>query len=115
MITPHWDGRRWRIQVRHEGRRISFSSSTAGAKGRKECQKKYDNWYYGEATGEKTVERVVQEYLEDLKCRCGEHSGAYIQNECYMRLYITSKVIAGLDDQVTWFAELDATGKDKLR
>ena len=30
-------------------------------------------------------------------------------------LYITSKVIAGLDDQVTWFAELDATGKDKLR
>lgn len=92
MITPHWDGRRWRIQVRHEGRRISFSSSTAGAKGRKECQKKYDNWYYGEATGEKTVERVVQEYLEDLKCRCGEHSGAYIQNECYMRLYIVSKV-----------------------
>ena len=30
-------------------------------------------------------------------------------------LYITSKVIAGLDEQVTWFAELDATGKDKLR
>ncbi len=30
-------------------------------------------------------------------------------------LYITSKVIAGLDDQVQWFAELTATGKDKLR
>ena len=30
-------------------------------------------------------------------------------------LYITSKLIAGLDDQVQWFAELTATGKDKLR
>ncbi len=30
-------------------------------------------------------------------------------------LYITSKVIAGLDDQAQWFADLTATGKDKLR
>ena len=30
-------------------------------------------------------------------------------------LYITSKLIAGLDDQVDWFATLTATGKDKLR
>ena len=30
-------------------------------------------------------------------------------------LYITSKMIAGLDDQVQWFAELTATGRDKLR
>ena len=30
-------------------------------------------------------------------------------------LYITSEVIAGLDDQVEWFAKLTATGRDKLR
>ena len=30
-------------------------------------------------------------------------------------LYITSKMIAGLDDQVQWFAYLTATGKDKFR
>ena len=30
-------------------------------------------------------------------------------------LYITSKVIAGLDPQVEWFANLTATGKDKFR
>jgi microcompartment protein CcmL/EutN len=30
-------------------------------------------------------------------------------------LYITSKVIAGLVDQVQWFADLTATGRDKLR
>ena len=29
-------------------------------------------------------------------------------------LYITSKIIAGLDEQVQWFADLQATGKDKL-
>lgn len=30
-------------------------------------------------------------------------------------LYITSEVIAGLDPSVEWFANLTATGKDKLR
>ena len=30
-------------------------------------------------------------------------------------LCITSKMIAGLDDQVQWFADLTATGKDKFR
>lgn len=30
-------------------------------------------------------------------------------------LYITSKLIAGLDEQVQWFADLTATGKDKFR
>ena len=30
-------------------------------------------------------------------------------------LYITSKIIAGPDPQVEWFAHLTATGRDKLR
>ena len=30
-------------------------------------------------------------------------------------LYITSKVIAGLDEQVDWFANRTAPGKDQLR
>ena len=91
MNTPRWDGQRWRIQVRHEGRRFSFSSSTPGAKGRRECQQKYDKWYYDEATGEKTVGRVAAEYLEDIKARCGDNSPAYEQNECYIRLYVAPR------------------------
>lgn len=90
-MTPTWDGHRWRIQVRHDGRRFSFSSSIPGAKGRRECQKKYDAWYYGEATGEKTVERVCSEYLEDLKARRGEQSASYYQCSQYIRLYIAPK------------------------
>lgn len=91
MNTPRWDGQRWRIQVRHEGKRLSFSSSVPGAKGRRECQKKFDEWYYGEATGEKTVERVAKEYLEDVKARCGEQSPAFEQYECYIRNYVAPR------------------------
>lgn len=85
---PHWDGRRWRIQVRHDGRRFSFSSSIPGAKGRRECRQKFERWYYEEGTGEKTVGRVAAEYLEDVRARCGEHSAALEQYECYIRIFI---------------------------
>lgn len=88
--SPRWDGHRWRIQVRHDGRRLSFSSSVPGAKGRRECRAKYERWLYDEGTGDKTVGRVASEYLEDLRARCGDHSGAYDQAECYLRLYVLS-------------------------
>ena len=88
MNSPHWDGKRWRIQARKDGRRYSFSSSVAGAKGRKECQRKFDNWYYGEASGEKTVAQVCKEFLADVEARCGEHSPSLEQYECYIRLYV---------------------------
>ena len=32
-----------------------------------------------------------------------------------MNMFITSKIITGLSDDVQWFATLDATGRDKLR
>ena len=88
MNTPRWDGQRWRIQARKDGKRYSFSSSVPGAKGRKEVIKKYDNWYYGEASGEKSVLTVSKQYLEDVRIRKGEHSAAYEQYERYIRLYI---------------------------
>ena len=91
MITPRWDGHRWRIQARKDGKRYSFSSSVAGAKGRKEVQRKYDQWYYGEATGEKTVQKVCTEYLEDVKQRRGSESPAYEMYERHIRLYIAPK------------------------
>ena len=92
MNTPAWDGKRWRIRVMKDGKRYSFSSSVPGAKGRKEVIQKYDQWYYGEATGEKSVNKVCQEYLEDLMARRGKDSPAYEQNEKYIRLYIAPKV-----------------------
>ena len=88
MNTPKWDGQRWRIRVMREGKTYSFSSKTPGAKGRKEVIQKYDKWYYGEASGEKTVGQVCKEYLADVKARCGEHSPALEQYECYIRLYV---------------------------
>lgn len=91
MNTPKWDGQRWRIREMREGKMFSFSSSVPGPKGRKEVQKKYDNWYYGEASGEKSVNQVSKEYLEDVKARRGADSEAYTQYERYIRLYIAPK------------------------
>ena len=93
-VSPRWDGRRWRIQVRHEGRRLSFSSSVPGVKGRRECRAKYERWYYDEGSGDKTVGRVASEYLDDLRARCGEHAGGYDQAACYLRLYVLPFVSA---------------------
>lgn len=91
MVTPKWDGQRWRIQARKDGKRFSFSSSVPGAKGRKEVLQKYDKWYYGEGSGEKTVGRVSEEFLSDVKARRGEDSPAYEQYERYIRLYIAPR------------------------
>lgn len=88
MNTPKWDGQRWRIRVMKEGKTHSFSSSVPGPKGRKEVIQKYEQWYYGEATGEKTVQAVASEYLQDVEARCGKDSPALEQYECYIRLYI---------------------------
>ena len=87
-MKPTWTGNRWRIQARKDGKRYSFSSSIPGIKGRKECQLKYDNWYYGEASGEKTVGQICKEFLNDVKARRGDNSPAYEQYETYIRLYI---------------------------
>ena len=88
MITPKWDGQRWRIRVMQEGRTHSFSSSVSGSRGRKEVLQKYEQWYYDEGSGEKTVLQVSKEFLCDVKARRGETSEAYRQYERYIRLYI---------------------------
>lgn len=91
MIKPKFDGKRWRIQVQKEGKRYSFSSSLPGLKGKRECQEKYDRWYCEGGDGNKSVERVCKEYLEDLGNRRGFDSEAYVQSERYIRLYIVPK------------------------
>lgn len=90
-MTPHWDGRRWRIQVRKDGKRVSFSSSVPGAKGRKEVIQKYEMWLFDEGEGEKSVKKVCEEFLEDLAARRGINAESYVQNEKYIRLYILPK------------------------
>lgn len=117
MTSPKWDGKRWRIRVMREGRSFSFSSSVPGAKGRKEVQQKYDQWFYGEASGSKTVGRVAQEFLEDVKARRGENSEAYSQYERYIRLYIAPRIASAKISKVTlrdWQSVInEASGRHK--
>lgn len=117
MTSPKWDGKRWRIRVMKEGRSFSFSSSVPGAKGRKEVQQKYDQWFYGEASGSKTVGRVAQEFLEDVKARRGDNSEAYSQYERYIRLYIAPRIASVKISKVTlrdWQSVInEASGRNK--
>ena len=117
MISPKWDGKRWRIREMREGRSFSFSSSVPGTRGRKEVIRKYEQWYYGEASGSKTVGRVAQEFLEDVKARRGETSEAYIQYERYIRLYIAPKIASMKICKVTlrdWQSVInEARGRNK--
>lgn len=117
MNTPKWDGQRWRIREMRDGKTYSFSSSVPGPKGRKEVQKKYDQWYYGEASGEKSVLTVSKEFLEDVKARRGENSPSYEQYECYIRLYIAPKLGQKKMSKVTlrdWQNVInEATGRNK--
>ena len=92
MNAPHWDGERWRMQARKDGKRYSFSSSTPGPKGRKDCMRKFENWYYGEANGDKSVLTVCSEFLEDVKARRGEFSPSLETYDYYIRLYIVPKL-----------------------
>ena len=88
MNEPKWDGQRWRIRVMQDGKTHSFSCKTPGAKGRKEVTRLYHEWLYGEGSGEKTVNQVAREYLDDIQARRGKGCEAYVQNECYIRLYV---------------------------
>lgn len=91
MNAPRWDGERWRIRFMKEGKTLSFSSKTPGPKGRREVMAKFDQWYYSEGTGEKTVGKVASEFLEDVAARRGASSEAYVQYERYIRLYIAPR------------------------
>ena len=88
MNEPKWDGQRWRIRVMQDGKTHSFSCKTPGTKGRKEVTRLYHEWLYGEGSGEKTVNQVAREYLDDIQARRGKGCEAYVQNECYIRLYV---------------------------
>lgn len=114
MNEPKWDGQRWRIRVMQDGKTHSFSCKTPGAKGRKEVTRLYHEWLYGEGSGEKTVNQVAREYLDDIQARRGKGCEAYVQNECYIRLYVApvcgSKKI-GKMTQRDWQAVINgATG-----
>ena len=118
MPTPKYDGQRWRIRVQKDGRKFSFSSSIAGARGRKECMAKYEAWLYDHGPAHsKTCARVCEDYLEDLKARRGEQSEAYIQNERYIRLYIAPAVGSVRMSKITlreWQGVINgATGRKK--
>lgn len=74
--TPVWRNNRWIIQVQKNGVRHSFSSSIEGRNGKNECLNKYYAWLDGGVDGKKTLDKVFNEYLDDIKNRKGEDTPA---------------------------------------
>lgn len=61
---------RWQINVQKDGQRKTFSCSTPGRAGQRECQAKADAWLdEGIEIKARRVEDVVVAYLEDCKAR----------------------------------------------
>ena len=89
MATPKWSKEKhlWIIQGQKNGIRKSFYSSTAGVKGKKEVQAKYDDWLEFGGVSNISVAKCVDLYLADIKARLGEKD-TYRQTEIYTRLYV---------------------------
>lgn len=94
MATPRWDNKksRWVLDVCVDGIRKQFTSAQEGRKGLKEVNTKYQAWLMNETSGDKTVEQVAKQYLNDLQARRGVKCPAYTQYESYFRLHIFPKV-----------------------
>lgn len=90
----HWDDnkKKWILDHYADGIRKQFYSSQAGRKGLREVNEKYQAWLVGENIGDKTVEQISKQYLDDLQARRGIKCESYIQYEGYLRLHILPKL-----------------------
>jgi integrase len=70
--TAKWTGNRWRIDVRKDGERRSFYSSTPGKVGQREANSKADRWLESGTIDEnRRVISLWEEYLESVKASSG--------------------------------------------
>lgn len=82
---------RWQIKVRKDGQRKTFTSSTPGRKGQRECNKKADDWLDGVTIDPNIkVGKLWDKMVDELKQTTSE--GHWSHYEQYGRNYV-SKVI----------------------
>jgi len=93
---------RWQIKVQKNGERKTFTSSTPGRTGQRECHAKADAWLdEGINKSNWKVGRLFDEYIEELKITTSQ--AHWRQYEAYGRLYIKPKLqtvsIANITEQ----------------
>lgn len=80
---------RWQINVQNDGERKTFTSSVAGRKGKIAAERKADKWLDEHLMDENTkVSILLDQFLDDVKVRCGGESATYRQYEKFIRIYI---------------------------
>lgn len=79
--------RRWQINVQNEGVRRTFTSTTAGVKGKIQAEKKADAWLAGQALDSSVrFDKLYRRYLEQIEL-LGSHSN-YVQKEQIGRIWL---------------------------
>lgn len=80
----------WQINVQKNGTRRSFYSSTPGAKGRRECNKKADKWLDSGIIGTSTVKKASESFLGELElvAKKTNKKGHYDNNKSIMNKWI---------------------------
>ncbi len=81
---------RWQVKVQKDGQRRTFSCSTPGRAGQRECNKKADTWLDDNLDGSIRVSKLYAQFLEDQQARTG--TGNYTNNESIGRIWILPKI-----------------------
>lgn len=81
---------RWQINVTNNGMRKTFVCSTAGRKGKLECERKADKWLASQNIGDIKFEKLWQKYLQHLEKsnKLGKDSEHYYKHEQLGRIWI---------------------------
>ena len=88
--------KRWQINVQKDGQRRTFTCSTPGRNGQRECNRKADAWLDEGISGSVKVADLWQLYLK--KCRDTQSRSSYLQivsvGENYILLNIQAVLLA---------------------
>ena len=90
-----WDDSRsrWCCRVMCDGKRKAFYSSTPGRKGKREAERKADEWIEsGAVSTAARIGKLWAEFIEHERKMRGEHNATYLQRAKLGRLYILPEV-----------------------
>ena len=89
---PIWEGDRWRIRVMINGKTKYFSSYIPGARGRRECMDKYNDWLDGKCVERLKFEIAWQRFIDRQEARNGSDSPHVYNLKQLGRLYIVPQL-----------------------
>ncbi len=90
--TAKWieSSKRWQINVQKNGKRRTFTCSDPGRAGQRKCHEKADEWLDDSIDGSVKVEKMYNDWLEEVKLNKG--TGSYTNYESFGRIHILPEI-----------------------